>query len=263
LILKLFVAAGLLNFIFSTAQAAPSPYIMQRIISQGVPPDALLRLTTFMDNFREHSFIQSTYTCIDGDPLSVKPCDEPKRIPSTKTVTVGSPQLVAIIDYGAPSTDYRFFLINLYNGDVIRFYSSHGLGSGKSNFATKFSNIKDSKQTSLGIYLGGEIYLGRYGKTLRMYGLQGANDQSYNRDIVLHGAWYVGDEFINSIDPKTGMKYGRLGLSWGCPAVSPSVIQGLIANLSNGGLIMHYHQLLMDEAMTGREVVAPNIDTTF
>ncbi|MNL80121.1 hypothetical protein D3C87_2068820 [compost metagenome] len=80
---------------------------------------------------------------------------------------------------------------------------------------------------------------------------------AYHRDIVMHGAWYAGEEFINTIDPKTGMKFGRLGLSWGCPAVPLSEIQTLITLLQNGGLIMHYHGLLMDAALSGAEVTAP------
>ncbi|MDG0816639.1 murein L,D-transpeptidase catalytic domain family protein [Bdellovibrio svalbardensis] len=254
--LSKFLSMALLSLISLNASASPSPVIIQKIISQGVPEDALSRLLKFMDDFKGRSFIQDIYTCVGADPASVTPCEESKRIRSSKLVTLNEPQQVVIIDYGEPSTVFRFFLINLTTGAVTRFYSSHGVGSGKSNFASKFSNLKDSKQTSLGIYLTGETYSGRYGRTLRMYGLQGSNDQAYNRDIVLHGAWYVGDEFINSIDPLTGQKYGRLGLSWGCPAVSSSLIQKLITTLGYGSLIMHYYSSLMDEAMTGQEVVA-------
>lgn len=165
---------------------------------------------------------------------------------------------VVIIDYGSPSTDFRFYLINLANGDVKKLYVSHGVGSGKSNFATRFSDIKDSRQTSLGIFMTGETYLGKYGKTQRLYGLQNSNAQAYNRDIVLHGAWYVDDKFINSIDPLTGEKYGRLGLSWGCPALPLNAIEKMISTLGYGGLVMHYRESLMDQAQSGQEVTAPN-----
>lgn len=252
---KMTLLSFLLIAISYSAQAAPTNEVVQKILQQGVPADALDRMIRFMDDFKGRSFNQDTYICAGADPASVTPCEESKRTRSNKTITLGSPQQVAIIDYQAASTDFRFFLINLKNGEVLRNYSAHGVGSGKGNFAFKFSNIKDSKQTSLGIYFVGETYRGRYGSTLRMYGLQGANDQAYNRDIVLHSAWYVGDEFINSIDPKTGLKYGRLGVSWGCPAVSPSLIQKMIQSLGGGGLVMHYYGSLMDEAMSGKEVV--------
>lgn len=239
------------------AFSSVTPEIIQKITAQGVPRGALNRLLDFMYSFKDRSFVQDIYTCAGADPASAKPCEESKRSRSSKTVTLGDPRWVAIIDYGAPSIEQRFFLVDLFYGNVTRIYASHGQGSGISNVASKFSNLKDSRQTSLGIYLGGETYKGKYGNTLRMYGLQGSNNMAYHRDIVMHGAWYAGEEFINTIDPKTGMKFGRLGLSWGCPAVPLSEIQTLITLLQNGGLIMHYHGLLMDAAMSGAEVTAP------
>lgn len=248
----------LVLFLLSTpAFSSVSPELFQKITAQGVPNGALSRLLEFMYNFKDRSFLQDTYICAGADPANAKPCEESKRIRSNKMVTLGSPRWVAIIDYGALSTEQRFFLIDLAFGDVFRIYASHGSGSGKSNIASTFSNIKDSKQTSLGIYLAGETYNGKYGSSLRMYGLQGSNSQSYHRDIVMHGAWYAGEEFINTVDPKTGLKFGRLGLSWGCPAVPLTEIKNLIALLQNGGLIMHYHSLLMDSALSGAEVTAP------
>lgn len=255
---NLFTALLLAIVIPTAAQASPPSTVIQKILSQGVPSDALTRLLNFMDQNKGRSFQQNTYTCIDKEPDDVKPCDEPKRVPSTRDVTLEDPQHVAIIDYGAPSTEYRFYLINLLDGEVKRFYSSHGVGSGNSNFATKFSDIKNSRQTSLGIFMAKEVYKGTYGNTLRLYGLESSNAQAYNRDIVLHGAWYVSDEFIKSKNPKTGEPYGRLGVSWGCPAVSLSVVSNLISILKEGGLIMHYRAGLMDEAQGGQEVSSPD-----
>ncbi|MNL53634.1 hypothetical protein D3C87_1768980 [compost metagenome] len=88
-----------------------------------------------------------------------------------------------------------------------------------------------------------------------MYGLQRSNDQAYNRDIVLHGAWYAAKEFINSIDPKTGQPRGRLGLSWGCPALSLALAKKLIPFLQEGGVIFHYHPTLLEESLKGRPTV--------
>lgn len=251
---SLFIALFLSIVIPAATQASPPDMVIQKILDQGVPSDALTRLLNFMDQNKGQRFQQSTYTCINQDPDNVKPCDEPKRVPTTKEITLEDPHYVAIIDYGAPSTEYRFYLINLIDGNVKRFYSSHGIGSGKSNYATKFSDIKNSRQTSLGIFMAKEVYKGSYGSTLRMYGLQSSNAQAYNRDIVMHGAWYVSDEFIKTKNPKTGEPYGRLGVSWGCPAVSLSVVEKLIGILKEGSLIMHYHAGLMEEAQGGQEV---------
>lgn len=111
--------------------------------------------------------------------------------------------------------------------------------------------------TSLGFYLTGGIYDGKYGKTLRMYGLQKSNDQAYNRDIVLHGAWYVGEDFMNAINAKTKEPYGRLGVSWGCPAVSTYIASKLMPYLKEGSIIFHYHDKLIDKAQSGEEVALP------
>ncbi len=215
--------------------------IEQKILDQGVPGGALKRMTEFLFENQGRQFQQELYICEGQNPESVKPCHENKRTATTATVTLGSPENVVIIDYSAPSTDRRFFQINLVTGNVIKYYVAHGIGSGKSNYATKFSNTKDSRQTSLGFYLTGDTYSGSYGKTLRMYGLEPSNDQAYNRDIVLHGAWYVGKDFIRSRDPSTGEPRGRLGVSWGCPAVSVPISKKVIPILKSGSVILHYH----------------------
>lgn len=236
------------------ATAESSTLIAKKILSQGVPADALSRMTKFLYENKGRSFNQDTYTCDGKDPEDVKPCDEDKRNRSSKKVLLGNPQYVAIVDYSAPSTKKRFYLINLRTGSVEKYYTSHGVGSGRSDYAYRFSNRKDSRQTSLGFYLTGEVYQGSYGKTLRMYGLQRSNDQAYNRDIVMHGAWYASEDFISSIDPVTKKPRGRLGVSWGCPAVSLSVADKTIPLLRGGSVILHYHGELLDEAQSGQEV---------
>lgn len=246
----------LLSLTMGTSYAAPSETIQNSIIKQGVPADALNRLVKFMDDYRGRSFNQRTYSCDGSNDESVKPCDPSRRTTTSTVVTLETPEYVAIIDYGAPSTERRFYFINLRTGVVEKYYVAHGRGSGESNYATKFSNIRDSKQTSLGIFLTGDTYEGKYGETLRMYGLQNSNEYAFIRDIVMHGAWYVSEDFANSINPQTGRKYGRMGLSWGCPALSRTVADRLIPKLKNGSLVMHYFAPLMEEALSGKEVRA-------
>ena len=202
--------------------------------------------------------IKVTYKEIPPTGPTLKPCDEDKRVKFTKTVKFSSPTNVAIIDFSLPSTARRFFLINLQTGKVDRFYTAHGKGSGnKTAYATKFSNTPDSLQTSLGFYLTGDVYQGSYGDTLRLYGLDRSNDNAYNRDIVMHGAWYVGEDFIKSINDQTKKPYGRLGVSWGCPAVSLSLAPKIISILKGGSVLLHYHPDLMEKALSGREVSVP------
>ncbi len=52
------------------------------------------------------------------------------------------------------------------------------------------------------------------------------------RSIVIHGADYVSPGFIE--------KYGRLGRSWGCPALPVGVSKGIIDKISEGSCIFIY-----------------------
>lgn len=243
-----------INTVSIFSYARPSTEVFKKIISQGVPTSALTRLIDFMDENKNRTFQQDTYLCAGKAETSISPCHESERSRSTSVITLGTPRHVAIVDFTKASTERRFFLINLESGSVQKYYGAHGIGSGNSKDAKIFSNVKDSRQTSLGIYLTGGTYYGKYGKTLRMYGLQRSNDQAYMRDIVLHGAWYVGEDFINSINPKTEQPFGRLGVSWGCPAVSTAIAQKIIPILESGSLIMHYHEAVQDQSLSGQRV---------
>ena len=55
------------------------------------------------------------------------------------------------------------------------------------------------------------------------------NDNARKRAIVIHGAEYVSNEFINS--------YGRLGRSWGCPALPLYRSDEIINTIKNGSCI--------------------------
>ncbi len=253
--LLLTLALGISSF--AMAQA-PQAFLMQKITDQGVPTAAVARLFQFIADHQNHDFVQDTYVCLGNNFGSLKTCDENKRIRDQQTVHLATnPPYAAIVDFSLPSTERRFFLINMNTGEVKKFYSAHGKGSGE-KYAYKFSNIKDSKQTSLGIYLAGDLFTGFSGEMMRLYGLEKSNDQAYNRDIVVHGAWYVGEDFINSINDQTKKKYDRLGVSWGCPALSEGVAPQVMALLKNGGLILHYHKDLMEKSQSGLEVSVSN-----
>lgn len=120
--------------------------------------------------------------------------------------------ILTLVDFNLPSTLKRMWVIDLDQSKVL-FHElvAHGRNSGD-NYATEFSNLENSLSSSLGFYLTGEIYEGKYGRSLRLDGQeQGYNDQARNRAVVLHGADYVSQAFIEA--------QGRLGRSYGCPAV--------------------------------------------
>lgn len=231
--------------------------IIEKILQQGVPPEALSKALEFRDKNMNQAFRQDTYICAGQAADNVKPCDENKRTTTSRSVTVTNHPYLVIIDFRQSSLEQRMFVIQLSSGQVQRFKVTHGIGSGNL-FAYKFSNVKNSKQTSLGFYLTGESYPGSYGATLRLYGLQGSNDQAYMRDIVMHGAWYAAEDFPVKINDTTGKPFGRLGLSWGCPAVSLDHAKKLFPLLQGGALLYHYQPELEEAAMTGKEVIGDN-----
>lgn len=120
--------------------------------------------------------------------------------------------ILTLIDFSLPSSEKRLWVIDL-NAKKVLFHElvAHGRNSGNL-YAEEFSNVKNSNTSSLGFYLTGEKYHGKYGLSLRLDGIEkGFNDHARERAIVLHGADYASEDFVKA--------QGRLGRSFGCPAV--------------------------------------------
>lgn len=146
---------------------------------------------------------------------------------------VNNPGTLTVIDYSKPSTAKRMWVFDLRNSTLLyEELVSHGQGSGD-NMATRFSNRDGSHQTSLGLFVTAEPYTGKNGYSLRLDGLErGVNDRARERAIVIHGAPYVSDDQARTM--------GRLGRSWGCPAVREAVARGIIDRVKGGGLVFAY-----------------------
>lgn len=142
--------------------------------------------------------------------------------------------LLTVVDFTKSSKESRLFIINVEDQKVIHSsLVSHGRGSGD-DFATKFSNIHNSYQSSLGFYLTGETYNGAHGISLRLDGLEkGFNDNARARGIVIHSADYVSYEFAK--------KVGRLGRSHGCPALPVEGYSEIIDLVKNKSLFFIYY----------------------
>ena len=141
--------------------------------------------------------------------------------------------LITIIDYSKPSTEARFFVIDLAKKLVVfKCLVAHGKNSGD-NYAKSFSNDSNSLKSSLGFYITAETYSGKHGYSLKLDGIEkGINNNARSREIVIHGADYVSQEFID--------KYHRLGRSWGCPALPAGLSKKIIDTISRGSCIFIY-----------------------
>lgn len=139
-------------------------------------------------------------------------------------------QLLTIIDYSKPSTEKRFFVIDLKRNILVyNTYVSHGVNSGGRE-AKRFSNTVNSRQTSLGTYLTDTTYYGGNGYSLKLDGLtHGVNDNARRRYIVVHGADYATETFIK--------RNGYLGRSWGCPALPKGLSRQIIDTIKGGSVI--------------------------
>lgn len=141
---------------------------------------------------------------------------------------------LAVIDYSLASTVPRLWVFDLDNKTLLfRELVAHGQGTGE-NMARDFSNRDGSHQSSLGLFRTADTYQGHNGYSLRMQGLEpGTNDAAMSRAIVMHGAPYV--------NVQAAHEKGRLGRSWGCPALRPEVAKAVIDSLKNGQMIFAYY----------------------
>lgn len=142
----------------------------------------------------------------------------------------------SVIDFSLPSTEKRLWVFDLVSGDVL-FHDrvSHGSGSNSDDdpaMAARFSNTPGSLMSSLGVSRTAETYEGNNGYSLRLDGLEPSNDLMRDRAIVVHGAAYAEDEFVDD--------NGYLGRSSGCPAVAMSRSAGFIDLIKEGTLLFQW-----------------------
>ena len=142
-------------------------------------------------------------------------------------------QILSIIDFNLSANQERFWVLDMASKTTL-FHTlvAHGRNSGE-EFAKSFSNTEGSYQSSLGFYLTGAIYQGKHGNSLKLLGIEkNINDAAFDRGIVIHGASYVSEDFIQ--------KNGRLGRSLGCPAVPENICSSLVSTIKNGSCLFIY-----------------------
>ena len=141
---------------------------------------------------------------------------------------------LAVIDYSRPSSEPRLWVFDAARGRLLfEELVAHGRGTGD-RLAEKFSNREGSHMTSLGLFRTADAYQGSNGYSLRLLGLEkGTNDNALARAIVMHGAPYVSEAFVERV--------GRIGRSWGCPALRPEIARSVIDTLKGGAAVFAYY----------------------
>ena len=147
---------------------------------------------------------------------------------------ISNKNIITIIDFSLPSVEKRMWIVDLATQKILfHDWVAHGKNSG-GNMATSFSNTPNSNQSSLGFYITANTYTGKHGLSLRLQGQEdGINHNAFKRAIVMHGADYVNEGIIKSV--------GRLGRSFGCPAVSMKIYKDVINTVANGSCMFIYH----------------------
>lgn len=141
--------------------------------------------------------------------------------------TIRNTRWLGIVDFGQHSREQRFVVLDMEGGPARSFVVAHGSGSDPNHDgrATSFSNVPNSKQSSLGFYEAAETYTGKHGLSMRLDGLSTSNSNARRRAIVLHSAAYVNEGST------------RQGRSQGCLAVDAEDRRWILANMKNGAII--------------------------
>jgi hypothetical protein len=139
--------------------------------------------------------------------------------------------VIGIADFSRPSRDARFYIMDLRSGMVTQHLCAHGRGSdpAHSGWLEYFSNSVGSEATSNGAYVTGNTYFGKYGHSMRLYGLDHTNNNALDRAIVVHSAWYA--------EPNVIAEHGKLGRSEGCFALPGISHAEAMTRLGSGRLL--------------------------
>lgn len=148
---------------------------------------------------------------------------------------LNNPDILTIADYSQSSNKKRLYVIDLKNKKLLfNTYVAHGRNTGE-EYAKSFSNKEGSLKSSLGFYITENPIVGTHtGFALLIDGVEkGINDRAVKRAIIIHGAEYATESFIK--------KHGRLGRSFGCPALPPDMNKPIIETIKGGTCLFLYN----------------------
>lgn len=143
--------------------------------------------------------------------------------------------IITIADYSQSSNNKRLYVIDLANKKLLfNTYVAHGKNTGL-EYAKTFSNTPSSLASSLGFYVTSNTIISpKHGLALLINGVEkGYNDNALKREIIIHEADYATESFIK--------KHGRLGRSYGCPALPPELNKQIINTIKVGTCLFIYY----------------------
>ena len=134
---------------------------------------------------------------------------------------------ITVVDFKPRSDAYRFFLVNMTDGSVQKFHTTHGVGSDtdKDGYAEQFGNEEGSGKSSLGFVRTAEVYTGKFHVSVRLDGLSDTNSNIRDRAVVFHGWDNVHESNVIQ------------GLSWGCITLDWAVKDGVLEKIKEGSLM--------------------------
>jgi PAS domain S-box-containing protein len=191
-------------------------------------------------NFPPPQFLETDYNKNQADALKLQynNLDPEGKIPAnllekalayydSNIGKIKNKNYLSIIDFSKHSSKSRFFIINMNSGEIKALHVAHGKNSDADadGYATHFSNTPNSLKSSLGFYSAAELYHGKHGLSMRLDGLSTTNSNARSRAVVIHASNYVQDANVQA------------GRSWGCPAVSNTMIKYVTDNLHGGSIL--------------------------
>ncbi|QYJ07653.1 murein L,D-transpeptidase catalytic domain-containing protein [Qipengyuania flava] len=158
--------------------------------------------------------------------------------------------IVGLADFGLHSAEKRFHFVDVENERVASYHVSHGTGSDGEHdgWLKRYSNIEGSEASSRGAFMTRSWYVGRYGTSIRLDGLDETNSNALPRAIVMHQANYATPEHVD--------RWGRLGRSNGCFAMGPVQFDRALIDLSGGRLLVAGSYGLAEDGSTVRPPVS-------
>jgi L,D-transpeptidase catalytic domain len=137
-----------------------------------------------------------------------------------------------LVDFQKYSGEQRLYEVDLVNGQVAAFRTTHGRGSdpAHSGYARDFGNTPDSFMSSLGSYAtAGASWGSQQGPNVLLDGLEYSNDRARERAIIVHGADYADPDFL--------AREGKLGRSYGCFSLAHADLPSLRERMGTGRLL--------------------------